>query len=91
MLHHFLTHFTTMRFVLSSGVSCFGTHLAHNFLNNRCSVTISCNKEREMTAEFRNCEATILHNAFPHKLHKVVCNDGWPPTALLIMHTLSTC
>ena len=37
--------------------------------------------EREMTAEFRNCEATILHNAFPHKLHKVVCNAGWPPTA----------
>ena len=45
------------------------------------------NKEREMTAEFRNCEATILHNAFSHNL----CNDGWPPTALLIMHMLSTC
>ena len=46
---------------------------------------------REMAPEFRNCEATILHNAFPHKLHKVVRNDGLPPTALLIMHMLSTC
>ena len=44
-----------------------------------------------MTAEFRNCEATILHNAFLNKLHKVVRNDGKPPTALLIMHMLSTC
>ena len=31
---------------LYSGVDCFGTHLAHNFLNNRCSVTMLCNKER---------------------------------------------
>ena len=30
----------SMRLALCSGVSCFGTHLAHNFLNNRCSVTI---------------------------------------------------
>ena len=43
-----------------------------------------------MIPEFRNCAATILHNASPHKLHKVVRNDGWPPTALLIMHMLST-
>ena len=27
---------------------------------------------------------------FPHKLHKVVRNDRWPPTAL-IMHMLKTC
>jgi hypothetical protein len=33
---------------LCSGVSFFGTHRAHNFLNNRCSVPISCNKEREI-------------------------------------------
>ena len=46
---------------------------------------------REMTAEDRNCEAMILHNAFPDKLHKVVHNDGLPPTALFIMHMLSTC
>ena len=44
-----------------------------------------------MTAEFLNCEAKILHNAITQKLHKVVHNDGWPPTALLIMHMLSTC
>ena len=45
----------------------------------------------KMTAEFRNCKAMILHNAFQHKLHKVVHNDGWPPTTLLTMHMLSTC
>ena len=45
----------------------------------------------EITAKFRYCEATILHNEFPHKLRKVVRNDGWPDTALLIMHMLSTC
>jgi hypothetical protein len=44
---------------LCSGVSCSGTHRAHNFLNNRCSVPISCNKEREMTTEFRKCEAML--------------------------------
>ena len=44
-----------------------------------------------MTPELRNWEATILHNAFPHKLHKAVRNDGWSPTALHIMHILSTC
>ena len=38
----------TMRFALCSSVSCFGTHLVHYFLNNRCSVTILCNKEREI-------------------------------------------
>ena len=43
-----------------------------------------------MTAEFHNCEATILHYAVPHTLHKVVHNDGWPPTSLLIMHMLLT-
>ena len=35
----------SMRFALCSGVGCFGTHLAHNFLKkkrkeNRCSMTI---------------------------------------------------
>ena len=38
----------SMRFALCSGVSYFGTHLAHNFLNNRCSMTIVCNKEWEI-------------------------------------------
>ena len=28
---------------------------------------------------------------FPHKLYKVVRNDGCPVTALLIMHMLSNC
>ena len=28
---------------------------------------------------------------FLHKFHKVVCNDGWPPTALFTLHVLSTC
>ena len=80
-----------MHFAMCSGVSCFGTHLEHIFLNNTCSVTILCNKEREMTAEVHNCEATILHNSFPHKLHEVFRNDGWSPTGLLIMHMLSIC
>ena len=44
-----------------------------------------------MTAEVHNCEATILHNSFPHKLHEVFRNDGWSPTGLLIMHMLSIC
>ena len=43
------------------------------------------------TAELRSCEATILLNALPQLLHKVVLNDGWPPTALLNIHMLSTC
>ena len=34
-----------MRLVLCSGVSCFGTHLTHNFLNNRCSVATFCNSD----------------------------------------------
>ena len=38
----------SMCFALCSGVSFFGTRLVHNFLNNRCSVTILCNKEREI-------------------------------------------
>jgi hypothetical protein len=37
---------------LCSGISCFGTHRAHNFLNNRCSVPISCNKEREICGKW---------------------------------------
>ena len=40
--------------------------------------------------EFSNCETTILRITFPHKLHKVVRNDGKPPTALLAVHMLST-
>ena len=41
---------------------------------------------QDMTTEFCNCEVIIL----PHKLHKVVRNDGWIPT-VLIKHMLSTC
>jgi hypothetical protein len=37
---------------LCSGVSCFGTHRAHNVLNNMCSVPISCNKEREICGKW---------------------------------------
>jgi hypothetical protein len=37
---------------LRSGVSCFGTHRAHNFLNNRRSVPISCNKEWEICGKW---------------------------------------
>ena len=44
----------TLSTLLCSGVSCFGTHLAHNFLNNRCSMTILFNKERE------NCRKRLL-------------------------------
>ena len=58
-------------------------HLTHNFLNSRWSVKLLCNKDRKMTAEFRNCEATILQ--------KVVRNNWWPPTAILSMYMLSTC
>jgi hypothetical protein len=39
---------------LCSGVGCLGTHRAHNFLNNRCSVPSSCKKEREI------CEKWLL-------------------------------
>ena len=43
-----LSVLTPCALFLCSGVSCFGTHLAHNFLNNRCSVRILCNKERQI-------------------------------------------
>ena len=41
---------------LCSGVRCFVSHLAHNFLNNRWSMTSLCKKEREMSSELRNYE-----------------------------------
>jgi hypothetical protein len=37
---------------LCSDVSCFATHRAHNFLNNKCSVPISCNKEQEICGKW---------------------------------------
>ena len=39
---------------------------------------------RETTSEFRNYEATILHNSSPHKLHKVVRSDGYAHYAHLV-------
>ena len=36
-----------------------------------------------MAVEFRNCEATILHNAFPH--------NGWPAAELLFTSMLWIC
>ena len=53
----------SMRFALYSGISCFDTHLVHNFLNNRCSVTTvqqGAGNMLEVTAAFSNCDATIL-------------------------------
>ena len=44
-----------------------------------------------MTAELRNCEATIFHNAFPHKLYKVVHKYRWPPTALIMQMLSAYC
>ena len=37
-----------LRITLCAGVSGFGTHQMHNFLNNMCSVTILCNKQRKI-------------------------------------------
>ena len=83
------------RFTLCSGVSCFGTHLAHNFLNNRCSVTILCKKEQKICGKSLLSSLIVKRrfsiSAFPHKLHKLVRKDGRPPTALLIVYMLSTC
>ena len=52
MNHNNLVNADSMHFALCSGVSCFGTHLAHNFLNNRCSGTILHNKEREICGKW---------------------------------------
>ena len=41
-----------MRFALCSGASCFGNHLALNFLNYRYSVTIFCNKKRKICGKW---------------------------------------
>ena len=79
-----------MYFALYSGVSCFSptsTQFSEQVLHDNFVQQVAGNLW-EITAEFRNCEATILYNVFPHK---VICNDVWPPTVLLIMHMLSTC
>ena len=48
-----------MRFALCSRVSCSGTHLAHNFLNNRYSMTILCRKEREIWGKLLLAQLTM--------------------------------
>ena len=84
----------SMRFALCSGVSLLwhlpGAQFSQEQVFRENFVQQGVNMW-EITAKFRYCEATILHNEFPHKLRKVVRNDGWPDTALLIMHMLSTC
>ena len=70
---------------------CSGAHFSEQQVFRDNFVQQGAGNLREITAEFRNCDATILHNAFPHKLHKVLCNYGWSPTALLTLHLLSTC
>ena len=65
-----------IRFPLCSGVSCLGTHLAHNFMNNTCSGTILCNKEREITDdkaddEFRSVLCSV-HPILYHRPHITV-------------------
>ena len=42
-----------------------------------------------MAAELRNRETTVLHDAMPHQLHKVIIDEGQSPTALLIMNILT--
>ena len=74
----------SMCFALCSRVSCIGNHLAYNFLNNSDNFV-------QQGAGNDCLLPTILHNAFPHKSQKVVRNDRWPPTALLIMPMMSTC
>ena len=77
----------SMHFALCSGISCFGTYLVHNFLNNRCSVTILCKKMQEICGKWllisitvklmHSCTSSCEVNAF---LHKFIHNGGWPPT-----------
>ncbi|GFT25040.1 uncharacterized protein TNCV_179541 [Trichonephila clavipes] len=43
-----------------------------------------------MAAQLRNLEATVLHHAQPHKLNKIIIDEGRSPTALFIMDTWMT-
>ncbi|GFU75880.1 hypothetical protein TNCV_1653381 [Trichonephila clavipes] len=43
---------------------------------------------RKLAAQLRNREATVLHQALPHKLNKINIDEGRSPTALL--DTLTT-
>ena len=49
----------SLRFALCSGVSCFDTHLAYNFLNNRSSMKILCNKKGEIFVKWLLAQLTI--------------------------------
>ena len=54
----------SMHFALCSGFSYFGTHLAHNFLNNRCSMTILCNEERKIWGKWLLVQLTMNFDRF---------------------------
>ena len=59
-----------MRFALCSGVSYFGTYLAHNFLNNRCSMTILCNKQQKICGKLRLSSVIVKRRFSIIRVHR---------------------
>ncbi|GFV71233.1 hypothetical protein TNCV_2429801 [Trichonephila clavipes] len=45
---------------------------------------------QKMAAQFHNHEAMALRHVLPHKLNKIIINEGRLPTVLFIMGTLRT-
>ncbi|PRD24509.1 UNVERIFIED_CONTAM: hypothetical protein NCL1_43546 [Trichonephila clavipes] len=45
---------------------------------------------RKMATQPRNRETTVLHNSLPHKRNQIIINDGQSPTALFVVHILTT-
>ena len=85
-----------MRFALCFGVSCFGTHIWRIIFWTTDSPWQFCATRRGKSAVNGwwvsvTSKRRFFIIFFPHKLYKVVRNDGWPPTALLTMRMLSTC
>ena len=70
-------------FTLCSGVSCFGTHLAHNFLNNRRSVIVLCMNEWEI------CGKLLLSSAIVKGRVSIKCSRT--SSTRYILYILSMC
>jgi hypothetical protein len=79
-----------MRFVLWSSVSIFGTHLAHSLWHCKCSVTISCSKEREMCTQLRHGESSLFSNLLIHLVKQIGSDYGRAATLIIIVDTEMT-
>ena len=80
----------SMRMALCSGVSWSVTHLAHNFLNNSCSVTILCNMEQEICGKWLLSSVIAkrrfcINRSSTSPIRSSVIMDGLP------LHSSCTC